>query len=86
MSDEHDAETRFREAHSMSDNPGTLIAKHVRKISHYEGITEGQASVLRQAAQTIDRLTEALTQSERKLTELGTAFRDYKIVHPEGTR
>ena len=34
----------------------------------------------------IKRLAAALIQSERELTELGTAFRDYKIVHPEGTR
>ena len=53
----------------MSDNTGTLIAKHVRKISHYEGITEGQASVLRNAAQTIDRLADALARAERDLTE-----------------
>ena len=33
-----------------------------------------------------DEAAEALTKAERELTELGTAFRDYKIVHPEGTR
>ena len=32
------------------------------------------------------QLAIALEQAERDLTELGTAFRDYKIVHPEGTR
>jgi len=31
------------------------------------------------------QLAIALEQAERDLTELGTAFRDYKIVHPEGT-
>ena len=36
--------------------------------------------------QLLARAVTALMQSERDLTDLGTAFRDYKIVHPEGTR
>ena len=34
----------------------------------------------------VAELVTALIQAERDLTELGTAFRAYKIVHPEGTR
>ena len=34
----------------------------------------------------VAELAVALAQAEREITELGTAFRDYKIVHPEGTR
>ena len=34
----------------------------------------------------LNRAAEAIMQAERDLTELGTAFRDCKIVHPEGTR
>jgi len=35
--------------------------------------------------QLLSRAVTALSRAERELTELGTAFRDYKIVHPEGT-
>ena len=34
----------------------------------------------------IQDLATALARADRELTELGTKFRDYKIVHPEGTR
>ena len=54
-----------------------LVANHVRKISHYEGITDGQASVLREAA-------HVLTEQAAMLKKLRDEFRDYKIVHPEG--
>ena len=41
--------------------------------------------IIQASLNDIPALVAALTQSERDLTELGTAFRDYKIVHPEGT-
>ena len=38
----------------------SVLAKHVRKIAHYEGIREGQASVLRTAARALDGHPEQL--------------------------
>ena len=38
-------------------HPHSRIARHVRNISNYEGITEGQASVLRAAAKALESVT-----------------------------
>lgn len=59
---------------SETTDQAELIAKHVRKISRYEGITAGQGNVLLAAAELIDRLSTALVQSERDIgtTEVTT--------------
>ena len=65
-------------------NRPDVIAKHVRNISRYEGITEGQASVLLAAAELIDRLAEALAQSERDLAEArNTALEEAAVIARE---
>lgn len=52
-------------------NDPKVVAKHVRIISHYEGITEGQASVLivaadllEQAEATVARVQELLDHAD----------------------
>ena len=65
----------------MSDNTA-LIAALKRKAKFFQrfvGMGENETEILLLSA------ADALTKAERELTELGTAFRDYKIVHPEGT-
>ena len=42
----------------------TKLAKHVRKIAGYEGITQGQSSVLRAAAKALEAVTVP-TENER---------------------
>ena len=54
---------------SKPTDQAELIAKHVRKISRFADVTRGEQSVLLAAAELIDRLSAALSQSER---ELGT--------------
>ena len=62
----------------MSDNT-ELIARLLNESGVGTALINDRVALM-------DKAAEALIQADRDLTELGTAFRDYKIVHPEGTR
>ena len=61
----------------MSDNT-ELIARLLNESGVGTALINDRVALM-------DKAAEALIQAERDLTDLGTAFRDYKIVHPEGT-
>ena len=69
----------LREAHSMNTNIDLIAKLRIQGLSADRSLRSELKSSIRQSK-------AALEQAERELTELGTAFRDYKIVHPEGTR
>ena len=74
----------------MSDSNPFLIPEDITDYSHDEAYTRGVNAGIdwecNELVDQVDRALEALIQAKRDLTDLGTAFRDYKIVHPEGTR
>lgn len=69
----------------------------ITQLQYIDTITGGDvakraAAALTEAQERWDRhervntdLHRVCFELQQKLTELGTAFRDYKIVHPEGT-
>ena len=69
----------------MSDN-AALIAKATEWVQEENWESSYETDGFNQpGTDLIQDLATALARAERALTELGTAFRDYKIVHPEGT-
>jgi len=56
----------------MSDN-ATLV-KHIRNISRYEGITDGQASVLRAGANALEQADRELAEARAVITEAQSAL------------
>ena len=49
-------------------------------------VTECRAQVGDLLLKVVDVNLQNVDYLQQEITDLGTAFRDYKIVHPEGTR